>query len=104
MLSLGMLLNKANTVHTIKTAVKPDQKDCPEVFPIKSADKKATIATTHQGKKYPLANERIRIIRNSILYYLSINVDFILADCSVAEFKNNNSFNFPSFQVLNMSL
>jgi len=49
--SLGMLLNKAKVVQTIKTAPKPDQNDCPEVLPIKKPLKKAAIATTHQGKK-----------------------------------------------------
>ncbi len=50
-LLLGILLNKANTAHAIKTPPKPDKKDCPDVFPIKKAAKNAMTATIHHGKK-----------------------------------------------------
>jgi hypothetical protein len=62
-----MLLNRANTIHTINTARKPDQNACPGVLPVKKAAEKAAIATTHQGKKKPLANDNMSIMRNNII-------------------------------------
>jgi hypothetical protein len=67
-----MLLNKAKTIHTINTAKKPDQKACPGVLPAKKAAENAAIATTHQGKKKPLANDNMSIMRNNILFYFLI--------------------------------
>ncbi len=52
---LGMLFISANTIQTINTDPKPDQKLCLEVFPIKKAAKKAMTAAIHHGRKKPLA-------------------------------------------------
>jgi hypothetical protein len=66
MLSLGTVLNSARTVHTINTPKKPAKNDFAGVLPINNAGKKAAIATTHQGRKYPLAKVNIRMMKNSI--------------------------------------
>jgi hypothetical protein len=62
-----MLLSSANTAHTINTAPNPDQNARPEVLPISSAGKKAAIVIPHHGKRKPDANDRMRMIRNSIV-------------------------------------
>ncbi|RAV57272.1 hypothetical protein DIU36_13235 [Mucilaginibacter rubeus] len=65
--SLGMLLKRASTIHTIKTAIKACQKELFAVVPIKRAVKNDMTATIHQGKKYPLANESISMMKNNMV-------------------------------------
>jgi hypothetical protein len=50
-LSLGIVLNKANTAQEINTAAKPDKNVRPEVLPINNVTKNITIATAHQGNR-----------------------------------------------------
>jgi hypothetical protein len=69
-LSLGTVLKSARIVQTINTPAKPDQNDLAGVLPINNAGKNAAIATTHQGKKYPLANDNISMMKNSIVVFL----------------------------------
>lgn len=61
-----MLLNRANTIQAIKTAKNPAKNDLNGFLPAKYAAINAAIAITHQGKKYPPAKDRIKIIRNNI--------------------------------------